>query len=93
MKSEEPSISVGDHVTGMFRERCFTEYFIRRCADTKSKAFVEYAILPDLTKYIKVEKPGKEPWSVYVGVAGMPGRPRVTENMGYESLTILTRNS
>ena len=64
-----------------------------RCTDTESKAFAEYVILPDVTKYVKVEKLGKEPWSVHVGVAGMPGRSRVTGNMGSESLMIHDTNA
>lgn len=36
-------------------------------------AFAEYAILPNAAQHLKVENPGNHPWSIYVGVVGMPG--------------------
>lgn len=36
-------------------------------------AFAEYAILPNASQHLKVDKPENYPWSIYVGIAGMPG--------------------
>lgn len=36
-------------------------------------ATAEYSVLSDVSKHRKVDKAGKHPWYIYIGVAGMPG--------------------
>ena len=36
-------------------------------------AFKEYQVITDLTNYQKLINEQKLPWSVYIGVGGMPG--------------------
>ena len=43
------------------------------CGDRRYPAFQEYSVLRDISKVRVIENKEKLPWSVYLGVCGMPG--------------------
>ena len=74
LRSETPAVKPGDHFHGLIRtllvycHRCSELHW--SCSDI---AFKHYVILPSADNIRVLENKEGLPWSLYVGVAGMPG--------------------
>ena len=72
LRSENAQVKAGDHVYGTFRE-CSVHTSLLLLTYSRL-AFVQYFILPSLDGFRVLENKEGLPWSVYLGVAGMPGQ-------------------
>lgn len=73
LRSENPKVKAGDHVYGIFREYP-VDPVLERSAHLPASAFAQYFIRPSFDGFRVLENKEGLPWSVYVGVAGMPGQ-------------------
>ena len=91
IRSELSGVKAGDHIYGILRE--FLNYYIyiataEKYSDTNVyihplEAFQNYFIKNNLD-YLKVlENPYNLPWSMFIGVLGMPGK-----SSGYGSVKV-----
>ena len=75
LRSEFSDVKAGDHIYGNLRE-FYCENLIE-CSDDNlyaPEAFQNYFIKKNLDGLKVLENPHKLPWSVFVGVLGMPGK-------------------
>jgi NADPH-dependent curcumin reductase CurA len=71
LRSDSGEVKAGDYVYGIFGLICVTSHGF--AALTFSADFAEYQIKTDAGSVRVLRNEEKLPWSVYVGVAGMPG--------------------
>ena len=73
LRSEDSAVHKGDHLYGRLRKWPFS-VFVNWVQSNTCTAFQQYAVLPNIDGLTVVKNEEKLPWSVYVGIAGMPGQ-------------------
>lgn len=80
LRSEHPDFKVGEHYRGLFRKHTTSKFSTHHYGRLYSNVVInaahqQYAVVkitPDL--FIrKIENPNNLPWSLFLGVLGMPG--------------------
>ena len=78
LRSELSGVKPGDHIYGLLRKYY---HIIHRSREglclSRCSAFQQYVVKPSLEGYTILQNEYKLPWSAFVGVVGMPGKPHL----------------